>query len=56
MYGEWIDHLEPEGTDVHYLKQGYITASPIQVAQLTDFLILEEHKEHFEQSFDKHFP
>ena len=55
MYGEWTDHLEPEGTDVHYLKQGYITASPIQVAQLTDFTMLENHKDGFEQSFEDHF-
>lgn len=55
MQGEWIDHLEPEGTDVHYLKQGYITASPIQVIQLTDFQTLQKHKEDFEQSFFDHF-
>lgn len=55
MYGVWTDHLEPEGTDVHYLKQGYITASPIQVAQLTDFSTLEKHKDDFEQSFQDHF-
>lgn len=55
MYGEWTDHLEPEGTDVHYLKQGYITASPIQVAQLTDFNMLQQHKDGFEQSFLDHF-
>jgi 5'-nucleotidase len=56
MNGEWADHCEPEGTDVHYLKQGYITASPIHVAQLTDFSMLSNHKEDFEQSFDNHFP
>jgi 5'-nucleotidase len=55
MYGEWIDHLEPEGTDVHYLKQGYITASPIQVAQLTNFPMIEKYKKDFEQSFEDHF-
>jgi len=53
MNGEWIDHHEPEGTDVHYLKQGYITAAPIHVAQLTDFSMLGLHKEEFEKIFDK---
>ena len=55
MYGEWTDHHEPEGTDVHYLKQGYITAAPIHVAQLTDFNLLSTHKDAFEKSFDAHF-
>lgn len=51
MNGEWIDHHEPEGTDVHYLKKGYITAAPIHIGQLTDFSMLDLHKEGFEKIF-----
>ncbi|MBM3192541.1 MAG: 5'/3'-nucleotidase SurE [Chlamydiae bacterium] len=54
MRGVWVDHNEPEGTDVHYLKQGYVTASPIHIAQLTDFAVLDNHKEPFERSFQEH--
>lgn len=52
MNGEWTDHMEPEGTDVHYLKQGFITAAPIRVGELTDFSMLSSHKESFEKIFD----
>jgi hypothetical protein len=55
MYGVWKDDHEKEGTDVFYLKQGYITAAPIQVAQLTDFNILSTEKEDFEKAFDDYF-
>lgn len=51
----WEDSSEPEGTDVHYLKEGYITASPIRVAELTDYTLLSHHKEEFEESFSRHF-
>jgi 5'-nucleotidase len=55
MYGVWKDDHEKEGTDVFYLKQGYITAAPIQVAQLTDFNILSSEKEGFEKAFEDYF-
>ena len=55
MWGEWTDHQEPEGTDVHFLKEGYITAAPIHVAQLTDYNLLANQKENFEQAFQRHF-
>lgn len=55
MHGTWTDHLEPEGTDVHYLKQGYITAAPIHIAQLTDFNLLKSDKADFERSFQEYF-
>lgn len=55
MHGEWLDHIEPEGTDVFYLKQGYITVAPIQVAQLTDYHLLSSQKESLEDSFMKKF-
>lgn len=55
MHGEWHDHVEPEGTDVFYLKQGYITVAPIHVAQLTDFPLLRAQKESLENSFSQKF-
>lgn len=38
-------------SDVALLKQGYITAVPLQVAELTDHLHLQQRREQFEQLF-----
>lgn len=42
---------EDEGSDVCWLRKGYITAVPVQVNQLTDFKYLNEGKERFEKLF-----
>ena len=44
---------EHDNSDITLLKQGYITATPIHVEELTDHQQLKERKEHFE-SFIKH--
>lgn len=49
--GKWVHHDEPEESDVALLKQGYITAVPIHVNELTDHQFLQKHKEHFEKLF-----
>lgn len=46
--GKWAHHDEHEDSDVALLKQGYITASPIHVDELTDHALFKERKHHFE--------
>lgn len=46
--GQWSDHDEHDESDVALLKEGYITATPIHVDELTDHDFIQEHKEHFE--------
>lgn len=45
------DCEEHENSDVHWLRQGYITAVPIHIDQLTDHSELEKRKESFENKF-----
>jgi 5'-nucleotidase len=47
--GQWKDYKEEEISDVALLKQGFITAVPIHVAELTDHSLLEKHKDSFEK-------
>lgn len=42
---------EHEESDIHWLNQGYATAVPVHVKELTDYLHLEKAKEHFSQCF-----
>lgn len=42
---------EHENSDVHLLKQGYMTAVPVHVGELTHFHHLDQHKDLFEQHF-----
>lgn len=51
--GKWYEHDEHEESDVHLLKNGYATAVPLHVSEITDFKALEERKSHFERLFDK---
>lgn len=44
---------EHEESDIEHLKQGYITAAPIHVADLTDHDHLNRHKEIFESFFSE---
>lgn len=46
--GKWAHHPEHEDSDVALLKQGYITAVPIHVDELTDHKFLSERREKFE--------
>lgn len=46
-----FDQEEPEG-DVSLLSQGYITAVPVHIGELTDRIHYEAQKEHFNQFFN----
>jgi len=48
---EWDEHDEHHESDVSLLRQGYITAVPIHVDELTDHKFLESRKSHFEDHF-----
>lgn len=49
--GQWSQHDEHEESDVALLNQGYITAVPIHVHELTDHGFLRDRKVHFEDYF-----
>jgi 5'-nucleotidase len=49
--GKWNEHDEHEESDVHLLKQGYATAVPIHVSELTDHRLYQERKSDFEERF-----
>ncbi|NGX38820.1 MAG: 5'-nucleotidase SurE [Chlamydiae bacterium] len=49
--GEWEHHPEHEESDVALLENGFITAVPIHIDQLTDYKFLERRKEDFEAYF-----
>ncbi|MBI5346022.1 MAG: 5'/3'-nucleotidase SurE [Chlamydiae bacterium] len=50
--GIWkIREDELKNSDVALLKEGYITAVPIQIQELTDHKIIASHKESFEEVF-----
>lgn len=51
--GKWAHHEEPEESDVALLEEGYITAVPIHVEELTDHSFIKERKDHFESHFSK---
>ncbi|MEN9343581.1 MAG: 5-nucleotidase surE [Chlamydiota bacterium] len=51
--GRWFEIEEEEDSDVHLLKQGYATAVPIHVAQLTDFSYFSEHEKRFNEQMEK---
>lgn len=53
--GVWTDHMEKDDTDVHFLKKGYITASPIHIGDLTDHNVLKNQKQNLESIFQKKF-
>lgn len=50
--GQWFHHDEHEESDVALLEQGYVTAVPIHIDELTDHAFLKNRKEHFESSFN----
>lgn len=49
--GQWDHYDEHEDSDVSLLKQGYVTAVPIHVDQLTDHDFLKKRKIHFDSHF-----
>jgi 5'-nucleotidase len=49
--GKWDHHEEKIDSDVHLLNEGYATAVPIKISELTDLALLESRK----QAFDNHF-
>ena len=49
--GKWAEHQEHEESDVHLLRQGYAAAVPINVNEMTDHLVLKQHKARFDQFF-----
>jgi len=49
--GIWSHHDEHEESDVALLSEGYVTAVPIHVDEMTDHSFLEMRKSHFEDYF-----
>ncbi len=49
--GKWDHHEEHEESDVALLKEGYVTAVPIHIDELTDHSFMKERKELFEAHF-----
>lgn len=49
--GKWHHHEEPENSDVALLEQGYMTAVPIHIHELTDHALLNARKSAFEDLF-----
>ena len=45
------EHEEPEGSDVYWLKKGYVAAVPVHIDEITDHVFLKERKEAFEAHF-----
>ncbi len=52
---KWEHHDEHEDSDVALLAQGYITAVPIHVQELTHHAHLSDHRSTFEESLGKLF-
>lgn len=50
--GKWDHHEEEIDSDVALLKEGYLTAVPIQVHELTDHNSLQNHRNAFERVFE----
>lgn len=55
LTGTWKTYEEDSDSDVYFLSRGYITASPLHVANLTDHNVLSSHKEEFEKHFHGRF-
>jgi 5'-nucleotidase len=52
--GKWSHHEEHHESDVHLLKEGYVTAVPINVKEMTDNELFNSRKSHFEELFSSH--
>jgi 5'-nucleotidase len=51
MGGCWEEHKEHEESDVHLLRQGFISVVPIHIHELTDLDTFHSRKTHFESLF-----
>ena len=49
--GKWYEHDEHEESDVHLLRQGFATAVPIHISELTDLQLFHERKDIFNTFF-----
>ncbi len=49
--GAWNDQTEHDESDVRFLAEGYMTAVPIHIEELTHHTVIEERKDAFEQLF-----
>ncbi len=49
--GKWFEHEEDAESDVYLLKQGFATAVPLQVSELTDLNVLQQRQTQFNQIF-----
>lgn len=49
--GKWNHHEEEADSDVSLIKEGYLTAVPIHINELTDHHALQSRREAFEQLF-----
>lgn len=49
MGGKWHHHDEHVESDVALIKQGYVTAVPIHINEMTDHSVIESRKSHFEK-------
>ncbi|NGX56896.1 MAG: 5'-nucleotidase SurE [Candidatus Anoxychlamydiales bacterium] len=47
----WKDYKEEANSEIEHLKEGYITATPVHVNELTDHKYLNLKKDEFENSF-----
>lgn len=55
LYDEWDFQDEDQDSDIHLLKEGYITCVPIHVEDLTDHKHKHAHRPYFEKLNTKHF-
>src|SRR5581483_10031800 len=49
--GKWLEYEEDDHSDVALLRDGFITAVPIHVYELTDHDIFRDRKEAFDRKF-----
>jgi 5'-nucleotidase len=49
--GRWSHHEEHPESDVALLKEGYLTAVPIHIGELTDHLLLDQHRDSIQNLF-----
>jgi len=50
--GKWFEHEEDAEGDVHLLRQGFATAVPLHVSELTDLQVYQARKAAFDEAFN----
>lgn len=53
--GRWAAHKETPESDVSLLEQGFLTAAPIHIGDLTDHRLLSQHRSAFQELHCKSF-